>query len=141
MTVLLLFDQFLEDLGNGVHNLTVDTVKFAFTDIVPNRNTDAVLADITEIAAGGGYPVGGLTLVTSGWTQTSGIVSLAGSNVTFNATGDVGPFRYLVLYNATVSALIGYYDRGSHLTLHSGDPFVIFYTLSPLVIRMRQYNG
>lgn len=138
MTSLILFDQFIEDLGNGEHDLTSDTINVAFSDVAPVRATDAVFGDITEISTAGGYTAGGFTMPTSGWAQTSGVGTLSSTNITFTATGDVDLFRYLVVYNATNSKLIGYYDRGAEAELHDTDPFRIYFTLSPTVIRMRQ---
>ena len=43
------------------------------------------------------------------------------------ASGTVGPFRYVVIYDDTVATdpLVGYYDYGSSITLNSGDSFTV----------------
>ena len=49
-STLTLFDQFTEDLGKKVHNLSADSLVVALTDSAPNASTGAALADITEIS-------------------------------------------------------------------------------------------
>jgi hypothetical protein len=124
------YNAFVQNLGRGVHNLNTDTIKVALTNTAPNAATHAVLADITEIGSGNGYSAGGTAMTGIGWAQTSGTAKLAGSNVTFTASGgSIGPFRYAVLYDSTPSSplkpLIGWWDYGSALTLTDGNPFQV----------------
>src|SRR5882762_1108404 len=94
------FNQFVEDLAKKVHNLNSDTLKVMFSNVAPAA-TNAVKADITEIAAGNGYSAG----------------------------GSIATFRYVVLYNDTPSSplkpLIGYYDYGTAVTITSGNTFTV----------------
>ena len=50
-------------------------------------------------------------------------------DLTLTATGAVGPFRYVVLYNDTPSSpadpLIGFWDYGSSVTMANTETFVI----------------
>jgi len=41
--------------------------------------------------------------------------------------GNIGPFRYAVLYNDTTASknLIGYWDYGTSITLGAGDTFTV----------------
>lgn len=121
------FNTFVADIANKVHNLGSDTLKVMLSNTAPVA-TNAVKADITEIAAGNGYTAGGTqaTLVSS--TQSSGTYTLKLNNVTFTASvGSIGPFRYCVLYNSTPVAgnLIGYYDYGTALTITAGNSFQV----------------
>lgn len=121
------FNQFTEDIGRGVHNLNTGVLKILLTSTAPVA-TNAVKADLTEIAAGNGYSAGGATVGSTSYAQTSGVGKLAGNDVTITASGgSIGPFRYVALYNDTPTSpadpLIGWWDRGAGITLSDGDSF------------------
>lgn len=123
------YEQFMVDFPNKVHDLfgTNDTLKVALTNTAPNVATHAVLADITEIAAGNGYTAGGADTQNDG-TETTGTLTVTGVDVVWTASGGtIGPFRYVVLYNDTPVApadpLIAYWDYGSAVTLQIGETF------------------
>ncbi len=123
------FNQFVEDLAKKVHNLDTDTLKVALSNVAPVA-TNAVLADITEIAAGNGYSAGGSAAVFVSGAQTSGTYKLVLSNVTFTASGgSIATFRYAVLYNSTpgspLKPLIGWFDYGTTLSITSGNSFQV----------------
>lgn len=122
------FNQFVQDLGRGVHNLNADTLKILLTNTAPVA-TNSVKADLTEISAGSGYPAGGAAIANTAYSQTGGVGKLVGDDVAWTASGTVGPFRYAVLYNDTPTSpadpLIGWWDRGSSITLASGDTFTV----------------
>lgn len=128
------FQQFVEDLAKGVHNLDTGTLKVALTNTAPNA-TDATFSQITEISAGSGYSAGGTTIANTDAEQTSGTLKLVGDDVVFTASsGTIGPFRYVVLYNDTPTSpadpLIGYYDHGSSITLADGETFTVDFDAS-----------
>ncbi len=124
------FNQYVEDINNGVHNLGSDTLKFLLTNTAPTAGNE-VKANLTEISAGNGYTAGGAALGITSSTQTAGTYSLVPSgDVVFTASGgSVGPFRYVVLYNDTPTSpadpLISWYDRGSTVTLLDGETFTV----------------
>jgi hypothetical protein len=128
MASFVKYQQFVEDLGNKVHDLvgTNDTLKVALTNTAPNVATHAVLADITELSGGNGYTAGGEDTQNSG-SESGGTLTVTGTDVVWTASGAVGPFRYVVLYNDTPTSpadpLIGYWDYGSSVTLASGETF------------------
>ena len=105
------FNSFVEALAEKVHNLGSDTLKVMLTNSAPSA-TNTVKADLTEISAGNGYTAGGTQATISSSAQTSGTYKLVLADVVFTATGSVGPFRYVVLYNdtATNKELLGWYD-------------------------------
>lgn len=110
-----------------MHNLGADTLKVLLTLTAP-VNTNAVKADLTEIAGGNGYTSGGTAASISSSAQSSGTYKLVLGDVVFTATG--GPFancRYAVLYNDTASndELIGFWDYGSTLVISSGETLTI----------------
>ena len=118
------FQQFVEDLAHGVHNFDSDTIKVALSSAAnaPSASADAVLADITTIAA---PAVDSVTLTKSSSGQTSGTYKYVPNDLTMTASGSVGPFQYVIVYNdtATNKELICYFDYGSEVTLANGDTF------------------
>lgn len=121
------FHDFAEQLGKGVHDFSSHTFKAALTNTAPTAATDDELADITQIAATGGYTAGaggGYTLDSVVWAQSSNVAKLTIADEAITASGgSVGPFRYVVIYNDTSTGdkLIGYLDYGSALTLADGE--------------------
>lgn len=124
------FNIFVQDVGNGVHNLSSNTCKVMLTNTAPTAS-NAVFADLTEISAGNGYTAGGNTASITSYTQSSGTAKLILADpATWTASGgSIGPFRYAVLYNSTPTSplkpLIGYWDYGSSVTLASGETFTV----------------
>lgn len=123
------FNIFTKDLTEAKHDFATHVFKIALTNTAPVAATGAVLADITQIAATGSYVAGGLaTTVTK--SRASGVETITGTAVTFTASGgNIGPFRYAVLYNDTQTApakpLIAFMDYGAALTLATGDSLAV----------------
>ncbi len=120
------FNSFVEALAEKTHNLGADTLKVVLTNSAPVA-ANTVLADITQIANGNGYTTGGTAATISSSAQTSGTYKLVLADVTFTASGSMGPFRYAVLYNdtATSDELIGWWDYGSSITLAASETFTV----------------
>lgn len=120
------FQDFKEQLGKGVHDLSTHDIKvvLAAAANAPNAATHDELADITQISNGGGYTGGaggGITLTGESYTETSGTGTFTHTDpfVITASGGSIGPFRYLIYYNNTSTGdkLIGYLDYGSDITL------------------------
>jgi hypothetical protein len=129
MAVFNKVNSFVQEVGNGSHNLASHVLKAAFSNSAPVA-TNTVLANITQIATSGGYTGGaggGVTLDGVTWTNTSGTSKLVISDEIFTASGAVGPFQYVVLYNDTSTGdmLIGWYVCTSAVTLANGETFTI----------------
>jgi len=129
MATFTKFDVFTENLAEGVHDLSADTLKIMLTNSAP-LVTNTVKANLTEIAGGNGYTAGGATVTITSSSQSSGVYSLVGNDVVFTASGgSVGPFRYAVLYNDTPTSpadpLIAFWDYGSSVTLASGETLTV----------------
>lgn len=129
MAAFVKYQQFVEDLGNKVHDLvgTQDTLKVMLSNAAPNAATHAVRGDVTELSTTGGYTSGGEDTQNDG-TETGGTLSVTGVDVTWTASGGgFGPFRYVILYNDTPTSpadpLIGYWDYGSSISLVAGETF------------------
>jgi hypothetical protein len=134
------YQQFVEDLGNKVHDLvgTQDTLKVLLSNTAPNVGTHAVRADVSEIAGGNGYTSGGIDTQNDG-TETGGTLTVTGVDVVFTAAGGtIGPFRFAILYNDTPTSpadpLIQYWDYGSSITLADGESFTVDFGASLLTI-------
>lgn len=112
-------------MANGKHTWSSDQLKLALSNAEPALG-NTQLSNITQISTGNGYPSGGIVLTTVSSTQTSGLYKLILADETLLATGNIGPWRYAVLFNATSanSPLIGWYDYGSSITLTNGEGFL-----------------
>lgn len=121
------FDSFVEAVTEKVHNLQSDDLRVLLTNTAPvASNTQK--SNLTEIGAGNGYTAGGNAAVQSSSAQTAGLYKLIAAAVVFTAAGgNIGPFRYAVLYNntATNKELIGWWDYGVALTLTNGNSFTV----------------
>lgn len=120
------FNDFVEQLGLGVHNFSTHTLKIYLSNATPSASLDAVKADLAEIATGNGYT--GPIDIENTWAETGGTATLTGTAKTVTASGgSVGPFQYVVLFNedptSPLDPLIGWWDRGAALTLNDGDSF------------------
>lgn len=122
------FNQFVEDLAKGVHNLSTGAITVALTATANAPvATNTVLANLTQIA----YTNLSARVVTiSSVTQTSGTLKVVATDLVLTASGGaVASFQYVVLYNDTPTSpadpLIGWYNYGSALTLADGDTFTI----------------
>ena len=117
------FLSFTEAVAEKVHNLGSDTLTVALTNTLP-VNTNTVLANITQISY---TNCSTRAITTTSSTQTAGTYKLTLTDLTLTATGAVGPFRYVVIYNdsATNDELISFFDYGSALTLADGDTFTL----------------
>jgi len=119
------FQDFSEQLVRGTHNFASNVFKVYLTNDTPSASADAVKADLAEISAGNGYPGTNTTTITI--SETTGTTTVSGTQVSWNATGSVGPFRYAVLYNDTSASdnLVAWWDYGSSVTLANGESFTV----------------
>jgi hypothetical protein len=125
---------FVEHLAQKVHNLNADAITCALSNTAPGSETTpptgatstCILANVTQISY-----TNLSTRAFSGVsaTQSSGTLTLAASDLVLTASGSVGPFRYVYIYNDTPTSpadpLIGYYDYGSSISLANGETFTI----------------
>jgi hypothetical protein len=134
------YQDFKEQLGKGLHDLSSDDIKVALTNSAPNAATHTVLADITQLGTGGGYTGGaggGLTLAGKSYTETGGTGTFIHTDLVITASGaSIGPFQYCVYYNNTAASdnLIGYLDYGSAITLADTETLTLDGTTSIFTI-------
>jgi hypothetical protein len=122
---LQFFDCLTADIAAGKHNFHADTFKVMLSAAEPNAASDETAADVAEIGATGGYQLGGNEMPVSR-SNANGVESIFCADVSFVASGaGFGPFRYVVLYNAThpEGPLIGYWNYGSQIALSDGELF------------------
>jgi|TARA_R110000851_G_scaffold106584_1_gene225887 hypothetical protein len=131
------FNQFVEDLAHGVHNMSTGaaTVALCAAASAPVA-TNSVLADLTQVS----YTNLSSRVLASPTTsaQTSGTFTQLWPDLVLTASGAVATFRYVVIYNDTPTSpadpLICWYDYGSDLTLASGETLTIDFTTSSFTI-------
>lgn len=135
------FYKFVEQLAEKVYNLGSDTINIALTNTAPTQATDTVFDVVTAHpppTAANGYTAGGHAITVDSSTETDGVYSLAcTTDIVVTATaGGIGPFRYLIAYDATATnkELISYYDLGSSITLAEGEKLTIDVTSTILTI-------
>ncbi len=117
------FNSFVEAVAEKVHNLGSDQFKIALTDAAPAA-TNTALANITEIAY---TNLSARNITTTSSAQTSGTYKLTLTDLVLTASGAVGPFRYIVIYNDTAvnDELIAWFDYGSEITMADTDTLTI----------------
>lgn len=125
-------------------DLESDQIAVALTNTTPGSESSDPTADGNGI-------VGNLTqisyancssrnITTTSSSQTSGTYKLVLADLTLTASGTVGPFRYIYLFDDTVSSpadpIIGLYDYGTSITLNNGDTFTLDFSPTNGVIQL-----
>lgn len=125
------FQDFSEQLVRGVHDWDAHTFKIALTNTAPvATQTTWNTTDHPAPAAANGYTAGG-TATTISISESSGTTTVSGTQVVFTASGgQIGPFRYAILYNDTATspadAAIAWWDYGTPgVTLNDTETFTV----------------
>ena len=116
-------NSFVENLAEKLIDLSGAALTVALTNTAHTSTWDE-LADLTEVS----YANCSSRVITVGASsQTAGTYKLVCTDLTLTASGAVGPFQYIYIYDdgSTGDKLIGYYDYGSAVTMASGDTFKI----------------
>lgn len=131
-------NQFAEDLGKGVHVFGTHQLKVALTNTAPvaaNATYAALTSPLATTNLSGATP---FNVTTTSYTQTSGTGNLVLADLTLTATGAVGPFRYICLFNDTPTSpadpLIGWFDYGSSVTMANTETFLIDFAATAITI-------
>jgi hypothetical protein len=141
------FNKINDFVVNAVHNMDLesDQIVVALSNTAPSaESTDpttdgnGILGNVTEVSY---TNCSTRNVTTTSSTQSSGTYKLVLTDITLTASGgDVGPFRYVYIYNDTVATpadpLIGYYDYGLSLTLNDGDSFTLDFSATDGVIQV-----
>jgi hypothetical protein len=118
-------ESFVGQLGLAAHNLNTHTLNVYLSNAAPSTSADDNKADIAEITNQNGYTAPIDTQNT--YAEATGTGTLTGTKCVVTATGAVGPFQYVPIYNDTHAsdALVGWWDYGSPLTLANGETFSV----------------
>lgn len=112
-------------LGLAAINLNTDVLKVYLSNATPSASADDVKTDLAEITNQNGYtaPVD----IQNTYSESAGVGTLAAVDVVVTATGAVGPFQYVPIYDDTHASdvLMGWYDYGSALTLANGETLTV----------------
>lgn len=136
---------FVEHLAHGVHNLSTGQIVVALSNTAPGSEgtpptgaaSACILANVTQVAY---TNLSSRNVTTSSSGQTSGTYKLVLTDLTLTASGSVGPFRYVYIYNDTPTSpadpLIGYYDYASSITMANGETFTIDFSAANGVLQI-----
>lgn len=141
------FNKVNDFVVNAVHNMDLesDQVVVALSNTAPGSESsdpsadgNGILGNITEISY---TNCSSRNVTTSSSSQASGTYKLVLADLTLTASGGaVGPFRYIYLYDDTVTSpadpIIGYYDYASSLTLNDGDSFTVDFSAANGVLQL-----
>lgn len=141
------FNKVNDFVANAVHNMDLesDQIVVALSNTAPASETsnpatdgNGVLANVTEVSY---TNCSSRNVTTTSSSQTAGTYKMVLADITLTASGgDVGPFRYVYLYNDTVTSpadpLLGFYDYGISLTLNDGDSFTLDFSAANGVLQI-----
>lgn len=126
------FEEVAKQLGEEEHDFTNDTFKVALITnaVVPTAgDTSPVLGDYTECSAGGGYSTGGAAIANQTFTETGGVATFDGDNITWtSAASSPTDIYYGIVYNDTNASdmAIGFIDFGGPVSLVAGNVAIAF---------------
>jgi len=130
-----IFQQFIEDVGNKVHNLDSDAIKMGLIDSVQTPAATSadprwgaggtVNFDTNEVSqTGGTYAAEGLD-ITATWSQTTGTGTFDATDVSTWTQNASNPddSRWGIIYNSTSAGkeCIAYLDLGAIFDMTTGD--------------------
>ena len=141
------FNKVNDFVVNAVHNMDLesDQIVVALSNTAPSSETsnpandgNGILGNVTEVSY---TNLSSRNVTTTSSTQSSGTYKLVLTDITLTSSGgSTGPFRYVYLYNDTVTSpadpLIGYYDYGSSLTLNDGDSLTVDFSAANGVVQI-----
>lgn len=125
------FQDYAEQVNKGVHIWGTHVFKLALTNTLPvaTQTVFDVVTNHPAPAAVNGYTALGYTITVT-TAEVGGTMTVSGAQVVPTAAGgNLGPFRYAVIYNDTATApadaLVAWLDYGSSLTLADTETLTI----------------
>lgn len=134
MATFVKLNGFVEHRNHGVHDFSSHQLAVALSNTAPGSEgtpptgstAACVLANVTQVSY---TNLSSRNVTTASSAQTGGTYKLTLTDLVLTASGAVGPFRYVYLYNDTPTSpadpLIAYWDRGSNVTMANGDTFTV----------------
>ena len=125
---LVLFQEFALNIGLEQHQLETDVLKVGIVDVtITPTAADATPTwsdySANEVATTGGYVAGGVTVANNTYTESAGVGTLDGDDISIvqNASGFTDGY-WGILYNSTnVSGMaIGFVDLGGPVSEVAG---------------------
>ena len=130
---ITLFNEFKEDVGQKIHNLSSDTFKLGLVTnaVTPAASTSdprwgaggSTNLSSSEVTPGGNYSAGGAALATSTWSETSGTATFDAADVSIaqNASNPNNA-RWGIIYNDTSAGkeALAFLDLGGVTDLTAG---------------------
>lgn len=126
------FQDFIEQLGKGVHQL--HAAGHLFMVYLSNElplAADTVKGDILEITIENGYT--GPKDIQNDYTESGGIGTMIAVDCDWTAlAGGFGPFQYVVCFNqdAPSDELFAWWDYGSAISCNEGEKFTVDFGVS-----------
>lgn len=118
------------DRDLGRHNFRNDEIAVMLTNSEPQRTWETP-ADVPEIPAVNGYVAGGFALTKKQFRSVRGVNNLLVSPLVITASGgEIGPFRWLVIYNKTAGRLMSFVDYGGEDEIAPGQALTIDFGLN-----------
>lgn len=116
-------NSFVEALAEKKINLAGAGLTVALTNTA-HTSTWTKLADLSQVSYAN---LSSRVITVSSSAQTSGTYKLVLTDLVLTATGSVGPFRYVYIYDdsATDDDLVGYYDYTRSITLENTETFTL----------------
>ena len=128
------FQDFIEQLGKGVHQLHAAGHEFmAYLSAELPLAADTLKSDIAEISIENGYT--GPKDIQNDYTESGGVGTMIAVDLDWTATaGGFGPFQYVIIFNqdatSPLDALFAWWDYGSSISCNEGEKFTVDFGVS-----------
>jgi len=129
---VVVFNQFLQDIGRAVHQLETDTIRFALITnaVTPSATTSdprwgaggGTNFDTNEVTAGGNYTAEGGD-ISATYSQSAGTATFDGTDISIaQHASNPTDARWGIIYNdtATGNQAIAFLDLGAVIDLTAG---------------------
>lgn len=122
------YNKFTPAVENLVEGINAGTDTWA---IKLGTAVNQTAGTFTEVANGGGYTTGGVTLTISSSAQTGGTYTLTfttPASPTWTASGGGFTFQYVILADTTAGVNVGYWDYGASQAVAAGETVTVTLT-------------